>query len=43
MAQALGLRGYPNFANHEFGWFEALGFRMERMPTSGYLGYDCGL
>jgi hypothetical protein len=38
MAQALGLGGYPNFANHEFGWFEALGFRMERMPASRYLG-----
>jgi len=38
MAQALGLGGFPNFANHEFGWFEALGFRMERMPASRYLG-----
>lgn len=38
MAQALGLGGYPNFANHEFGWFEALGFRVQRMPASRYLG-----
>ena len=38
MAQALGLGGFPNFANHEFGWLEALGFRMERMPASRYLG-----
>jgi hypothetical protein len=38
MAQAIGLGGFPNFANHEFGWFEALGFRMERMPASRYLG-----
>lgn len=38
MAQALGLGGYPNFANHEFGWFEALGFRIQRMPASRYLG-----
>jgi len=38
MAQALGLGGFPNFANHEFGWFEALGFRMEKMPASRYLG-----
>jgi hypothetical protein len=38
MAQALGLGGYPNFANHEFGWFEAMGFRMQRMPASRYLG-----
>ena len=38
MSEALGLGGYPNFANHEFGWFEALGFRMEHMPASRYLG-----
>jgi hypothetical protein len=38
MAQALGLGGFPNFANHEFGWFQALGFRMEEMPASRYLG-----
>jgi hypothetical protein len=38
MAHALGLGGFPNFANHEFGWFEALGFRMEKMPASRYLG-----
>jgi hypothetical protein len=38
MAEALGLGGFPNFANHEFGWFQALGFRMEQMPASRYLG-----
>jgi hypothetical protein len=38
MAQALGLGGFPNFANHEFGWFQALGFRMAQMPASRYLG-----
>ena len=38
MAQALGLGGYPNFANHEFGWLQALGFRMETMAASRYLG-----
>jgi hypothetical protein len=38
MAQALGLGGFPNFANHEFGWFQALGFRMGQMPASQYLG-----
>lgn len=38
MAQALGLGGFPNFARHEFGWFEALGFRMGAMPASRYLG-----
>lgn len=38
MAQALGLGGFPNFARHEWSWFEALGFRMGRMPASRYLG-----
>jgi hypothetical protein len=38
MAQALGLGGFPNFANHEFGWFEALGFRLQEMAASRYLG-----
>jgi len=38
MTQALGLGGFPNFANHEFAWFQALGFRMERMPASRYIG-----
>jgi len=38
MAQALGLGGFPNFANHEFGWFRALGFRLEEMPASRYVG-----
>ncbi len=38
MAQALGLGGFPNFANHDFAWAQALGFRMEQMPASRYLG-----
>ena len=38
MTQALGLGGFPNFANHEFGWFQALEFRMGAMPASRYLG-----
>ncbi len=38
MSQALGLGGFPNFANHEFGWLQALGFRMGSMPASRYLG-----
>jgi len=38
MAQALGLGGFPNFANHEFGWFQALGFQLQHMPASRYLG-----
>ena len=37
-AEALGLGGFPNFANHEFGWFQAAGFRMAEMPASKYLG-----
>jgi hypothetical protein len=38
MAQAIGLGGFPNFARHEYGWFQALGFRMGEMPASRYLG-----
>jgi hypothetical protein len=38
MAEALGLGGFPNFANHEFAWFQALGFRMQEMPASRYVG-----
>ena len=38
MAQTLGLGGFPNFANHDFGWFQALGFRMQEMSASSYLG-----
>jgi hypothetical protein len=38
MAEALGLGGFPNFANHEFGWVQALGFRMQEMPASRYVG-----
>lgn len=38
MAQALGLGGFPNFARHEWSWFEALNFRMGKMAASRYLG-----
>src|SRR6185312_5616404 len=38
MAEALGLGGFPNFANHEFGWFQSLGFKMAEMPVSQYVG-----
>ena len=38
MTEALGLGGFPNFARHEYSWFQALGFRMGTMPASGYLG-----
>jgi len=38
MSEALGLGGFPNFANHEYGWFQALAFRMQEMPASRYVG-----
>jgi hypothetical protein len=38
MAQALELGGFANFAEHEYSWFEALGFRMGHMPAGRYLG-----
>ena len=36
----MGLGGFSNFAEHESGWFEALGFRLEQMPASRYLGIN---
>jgi hypothetical protein len=38
MAQAMGLGGFPNFAGHEFAWFEALDFRMREMTTMEFMG-----
>lgn len=38
MVQALGLGGYPNFARHEYGWFQALGFRLGSLPSTQYVG-----
>ncbi|MFN8535480.1 MAG: hypothetical protein U0556_18240 [Dehalococcoidia bacterium] len=38
MAQAIGVSGWPNFARHESGWFQALGFRMATMPSTKFLG-----
>jgi hypothetical protein len=38
MAHAMGIGGFPNFAGHEFAWFEALGFRMIETTTLQYLG-----
>ena len=38
MAEALGLGGFPNFARHEYSWFQAAGFRMGAMPASRYAG-----
>lgn len=34
----LGIAGYPAFANHEYTWFEALGFNMNSMKAGSYLG-----
>lgn len=38
MTQALGLGGFPHFANHDFAWFQALGFTCIELPASRYLG-----
>jgi hypothetical protein len=38
MAQALGLGGFPHFAAHPFAWFQALGFRMEKLRFSSSIG-----
>jgi hypothetical protein len=38
MTQGLGLGGFPNYASHPSGWFEQLGFRLDRMPASRFLG-----
>ncbi len=38
MTQALGLGGFPNFAEHDSGWFHAAGFRLDQMASSRYLG-----
>jgi hypothetical protein len=38
MTQALGLGGFPNFANHDFASCQALGFTMQRLHASRYLG-----
>lgn len=38
MAQALGLGGFANYARNEYGWLQALGFRMATMAASRYVG-----
>ncbi|HLY24860.1 MAG TPA: hypothetical protein VKQ72_00880 [Aggregatilineales bacterium] len=38
MTELLGLGGFSNYARNEFGWFEALGFRMQSMLSSDYVG-----
>jgi hypothetical protein len=35
---ALGLGGFPHLASHPFGWFQALGFRMQDIPFSRTIG-----
>lgn len=37
-AHAMGLGGFPNYAGHEFAWFDALDFRRQTMGTLDYLG-----
>jgi len=38
MTQALGLGGFPHFANHDFAWFQSLGFTLQTLSASRYLG-----
>lgn len=38
MTQALGLGGFPHWAAHYYGWFEALGFRMTEIKATRFLG-----
>src|ERR1043165_55370 len=38
MVQCMGLGGFPHWAAHAFGCFQALGFRMGEMRASRYLG-----
>jgi hypothetical protein len=38
MTTAMGLGGFPHWAAHPFGWFDALGFRTVKTTASRYLG-----
>ncbi len=38
VCEAMGLGGFPSFAEHEYGWFEALDFTMGSMSATRYLG-----
>ncbi|HEX8068713.1 MAG TPA: hypothetical protein VF546_02100 [Pyrinomonadaceae bacterium] len=38
MTEALGLGGFPHFAAHPYGWFRALGFRLEEIALSRLTG-----
>lgn len=40
MTQAMGLGGFPHWAAHYYGWFEALGFQMSKINASRYLGMN---
>lgn len=40
MTQAMGLGGFPHWAAHYYGWFQALGFRMTEVNASDYLGMN---
>ena len=40
MAEAMGLGGFPHWAAHAYGWFQALGCRMASMPASQYMGVN---
>lgn len=39
-AEAMGLGGFPNYANHPYIWFQALGFRMGEMPSSRFFAMN---
>lgn len=34
---AMGLSGFPHYAQHDEAWFEALGFRLEQMPLTEFM------
>jgi len=40
MTEAMGLGGFPHWAAHAYGWFQALGCRMGTMPSTQYLGMN---
>ncbi len=43
MTQAIGLGGFANYARNEYAWLQALGFRMETMIASRYVGANAFL
>jgi hypothetical protein len=36
--EALGLGGFPNYAGSDVPWYQTLGFRLEHMPLSQFIG-----